>query len=1175
MEKQLDVLTSWIENDETFLDPSQSLAIKHALENRISIIQGPPGTGKTFTGTVLTNLLSTHPSLKNKPIVCITYTNHALDQFLEVLIDKFPNLVRIGSRSKSENDLLLKRNISSLRRQYVGYSYEKQQCLEIEQKMKKITAKLASIRYSMQHQIELIYNLCVKYCQAFIRKIRSQFPSQYYMSRDLQNKTTQSMFEDWYFGRDIERATYFKQNSRRKQLTRTENTFDVLREMDSDSHTDEISAEDQSEVLPDQNTVKQNPQDIEQDDDSSVHENEDLEQEIEAETLEEELNEMIEYEVWKEIVESSSTVKTHHYAMESTSDFIQEITLLEEYFSIFPNIYEIKVKYRTKAFKQLLSFVEKRLKDNFLRLVDKRSKLESKLQEQRTELDFLILERNRANLIGLSSTAASMHRQLLTRLKAPVYIIEEAAELLESQISSILHPHIEHLILIGDEKQLRPKVNSYHLERNCNFSISLFERLIMNGLNHQALTIQQRMRPEIRKLVDPFYTKLTDHEKVTRYENVNGVGLNVCFVQHDHEESQSEDIQSKTNEFEAEFICKMTKYIINVNQYGPSNITILTPYKGQLLLIKSKLRRLLPVEKSQKIRVSTVDDFQGEENDVTLLSLVRSNNNNSLGFVSIRNRIIVALSRARKGLYILGNQDLLSNNSDWFNILQRLQEFKMVHDHLPLFCPQHPHKKECIRKPSDFDGVIWGGCRDPCSYTFACGHVCPLTCHHPALHQDVKCEKICNSKIQTCGHRCKAKCHHPQTCPKCETKIEHAYQDCGHIAQIPCHSQLNPRPCPHICGKFLKCGHSCKNQCGICKIQGGCSNHCEENMEGFCESCQKNYKRKCSSPDMCTNKCPSILGCGHQCSGTCGDCAIQGKHQDCAFECSKYLICGHKCVKKHKCHLPCSKCEQNCEVICFHGRNCTLKCFDRCIKCKEPCPIKCPHRACTNLCHERCNVDPCNEPCSKVCPKCNQKCVGLCGEPCPPCMFCEQKEGICDWQCSISFQKFEDMDLSTDRVYYLPECGHKFLLESMDQYIQSQTEDLDGEGFYVKYISCPNCKTAIFTAPRYQRQIKSCLERMDNLKHKLLEKEREEEANRLSAIRVISETVNYAQGHWFACKNGHPYFIGECGGAMQEGTCVDCGAPIGGRNHQVTEGNSLATEIDGATAPAWPTALHR
>ena len=46
MEKQLDVLTSWIENDETFLDPSQSLAIKHALENRISIIQGPPGTGK-------------------------------------------------------------------------------------------------------------------------------------------------------------------------------------------------------------------------------------------------------------------------------------------------------------------------------------------------------------------------------------------------------------------------------------------------------------------------------------------------------------------------------------------------------------------------------------------------------------------------------------------------------------------------------------------------------------------------------------------------------------------------------------------------------------------------------------------------------------------------------------------------------------------------------------------------------------------------------------------------------------------------------------------------------------------------------------------------------------------------------------------------------------------------
>lgn len=50
---------------------------------------------------------------------------------------------------------------------------------------------------------------------------------------------------------------------------------------------------------------------------------------------------------------------------------------------------------------------------------------------------------------------------------------------------------------------------------------------------------------------------------------------------------------------------------------------------------------------------------------------------------------------------------------------------------------------------------------------------------------------------------------------------------------------------------------------------------------------------------------------------------------------------------------------------------------------------------------------------------------------------------------------------------------------------------------------------------------------------------------------------------------GHFYAIGECGGAMQRGTCPECQAPIGGANHQLEASNSIAPEMDGARFPAW------
>lgn len=73
-----------------------------------------------------------------------------------------------------------------------------------------------------------------------------------------------------------------------------------------------------------------------------------------------------------------------------------------------------------------------------------------------------------------------------------------------------------------------------------------------------------------------------------------------------------------------------------------------------------------------------------------------------------------------------------------------------------------------------------------------------------------------------------------------------------------------------------------------------------------------------------------------------------------------------------------------------------------------------------------------------------------------------------------------------------------------------------------------------------------------------------------SEIASINAAMGMSKGHWFKCPNGHVYAIGDCGGATVESKCNECGARIGGGNHQLRSDNTFAPEMDGAEAPAWP-----
>lgn len=133
--------------------------------------------------------------------------------------------------------------------------------------------------------------------------------------------------------------------------------------------------------------------------------------------------------------------------------------------------------------------------------------------------------------------AARYHR-VLQEIKPAITIVEEAAEVLEAHIVTSLTLGCQHLILIGDHQQLRPNPTVYDLQIKYNFDVSLFERMVKNGMEFGRLCLQHRMRPEIAKMLDHIYVnpKLENHDSVLKFEAVKGVERNLFFVDHSEQE---------------------------------------------------------------------------------------------------------------------------------------------------------------------------------------------------------------------------------------------------------------------------------------------------------------------------------------------------------------------------------------------------------------------------------------------------------------------------------------------------------------------------------------------------------------------------------------------------------------------------------------------------------------
>ena len=116
-----------------------------------------------------------------------------------------------------------------------------------------------------------------------------------------------------------------------------------------------------------------------------------------------------------------------------------------------------------------------------------------------------------------------------------------------------------------------------------------------------------------------------------------------------------------------------------LNEVKPSDITVLAAYQGQVTLIRKEFKRLAQIYpklfEDEEIPTRTIDMFQGDENKYLIVSLVRSNLEESIGFLADRNRRCVAQSRAQCGMYFVGDMETLSKKgSPWTLLIQGMAE---------------------------------------------------------------------------------------------------------------------------------------------------------------------------------------------------------------------------------------------------------------------------------------------------------------------------------------------------------------------------------------------------------------------------------------------------------------------------------------------------------------------
>uniref|UniRef100_A0A5B6ZND2 ATP-dependent helicase C29A10.10c n=1 Tax=Davidia involucrata TaxID=16924 RepID=A0A5B6ZND2_DAVIN len=297
------------------------------------------------------------------------------------------------------------------------------------------------------------------------------------------------------------------------------------------------------------------------------------------------------------------------------------------------------------------------------------------------------LEEARANLEAsfaneaeiVFTTVSSSGRKLFSRLTHgfDMVVIDEAAQASEVAVLPPLSLGAARCVLVGDPQQLPATVIS-KAAGTLLYSRSLFERFQQAGCPTMLLSVQYRMHPQIRDFPSRYFYqgRLTDSESVTNLagETYYKDPLLRPYVFYDithGRESHRGGSLSYQNIHEAQFCLCLYKHLQKTLKslgVGKVSVGIITPYKLQLKCLQREFEDILNSEEGKGVYINTVDAFQGQERDVIIMSCVRASNH-GVGFVADIRRMNVALTRARRALWVMGNANALIQSDDWASLI--------------------------------------------------------------------------------------------------------------------------------------------------------------------------------------------------------------------------------------------------------------------------------------------------------------------------------------------------------------------------------------------------------------------------------------------------------------------------------------------------------------------------
>ncbi|KAI0309712.1 P-loop containing nucleoside triphosphate hydrolase protein, partial [Amylostereum chailletii] len=674
------------------LDDAQVASLKSGLKQRLSLIQGPPGTGKSFIGALIAKAL--HDSSAQTILVCC-YTNHALDQFLEDLLDiGIPpeHMVRLGGKATTRTESL------SLYKQTSSYRFSQSDYTQIDEIRNTVTVLFTRLEMEFKQYAQFSMSPVVLLAHL-------EFEDRdYYMAFEVPVDNSSGMQKVGKKGKAI-------------------NEFYLL-----------------SRWLDgwDPGLFKHEPR----------------------------MKQGRTSEIWR-MDPPSRNAQARLWRSAVLNEQISEL-------------YDVGRRY---------------------------NEAQVALERKYSERDKVVLQSKR--IIGCTTTAAAKYTEHIQAAAPDILLVEEAGEILESHVLTALAKETQQAILIGDHKQLRPKVNHYLLTtekgEGYDLNVSLFERLVLKGYPHETLKKQHRMRPEISAMIRHLtYPDLIDAEKTQNRPDLLGVRDNVIFISHGHPEDEMKGVgdvrdggskSSKENTYEVQMVLKIVKYLAQQG-YGTEDVVVLTPYLGQLHKLQQALRNdtdpylndmdmhdlvragLLPPTAAQpkrRLRLATIDNYQGEESDIVLISLTRSNAANDIGFMFSPERLNVLLSRARNACIMIGNTQTFRGSKKGGPLWSDLIDFLIHHGHFyegfPVRCERHPDRIGLLKEPHEFDEHCPdGGCNEPCGTILNCSvHKCPSKCHSLSDHSKLPCPFIFETFCPQ-GHKRKYQCCNgpPLLCDKCE-----------------------------------------------------------------------------------------------------------------------------------------------------------------------------------------------------------------------------------------------------------------------------------------------------------------------------------------------------------------------------------------------------------------------